>query len=99
MVTVLHTTKGPIERSHHPTIAHNGEWPICSICEQGWPCEVAQLLAEVGRYRPIADAANRVAELISILGPEGREYVQFTESEPAERVEAVRALWAALEDY
>lgn len=65
----------------------------------GFGRENAELRREVERYRPIADAANRVAELISILGPEGREYVQFTEGEQVERVEAVRALFDALEDY
>jgi hypothetical protein len=61
--------------------------------------EVERLSAEVERYRPMADAADRVARMISVLGTDGREYVEFTEGEHAERVEAVRALWDVLEDY
>jgi hypothetical protein len=57
------------------------------------------LASEREYMAPIVDAADRVAALISVLGPEGREYVQFTEGENAARVEAVRALWVAQEQY
>lgn len=57
------------------------------------------LAAEREHMAPIVDAADRVAALISILGPEGREYVQFTEGANRARVEAVRELWMAQERY
>ena len=57
------------------------------------------LAFEREQMAPIVDAADRVAALISVLGPEGREFVQFTEGEQSSRVEAVQALWVAQEQY
>jgi hypothetical protein len=54
---------------------------------------------DVARYKPIADTADRVAGLISFVGRDEHLVPRFTEADDAECVEAIRALWAALEDY
>lgn len=61
------------------------------------PDEVIASAAEIAALRAVADAADRVAHLVSILGEAGREYVKFTEREDDERVATVRALWDALD--
>ena len=65
---------------------------------------VAYLIARphretVERLDPIAREADRVARLISFTGRDDHLVPRFTEADDAECVEAIRALWEALEEY
>jgi len=85
---------------HVPAAAYGYECPICTYCEQDWPCEVAVIGAALARSAAVAAAAETYAlacaAVDAVYGSEADDWGDRMGDAMHARQEASDALYAAM---
>lgn len=98
-MTIVLTLDAILAR-HVPATAYGHERPICTYCEQDWPCEVAVVGAALARSAAVVAAAETYAlacaAVDAVYGSEADDWGDRMGDAMHARQEASDALYAAI---